>query len=136
MNSEVLIIKKVRSDRMGSFGMYFLGFLFSIVGFFYFWPLFILGILFFIGAEISHYVTNYFILNIGVEEEYKFFSTSKKYIDFSKIYNIKVYQSFFDNIFNIGSVSFEVPGESGEEIVFRHVRNPYKIQELVREYID
>lgn len=67
-----------------------------------------------------------------------FFSTELISVDYSKITDVTVHQSFMerDSIFDCGEISINTAGSSGKEIVLRNVSKPYDIKKKLDELRD
>ncbi|MFA6301185.1 MAG: PH domain-containing protein [Candidatus Paceibacterota bacterium] len=133
MDSQDQTIKKLHPDPMYFLNLYFFGILFIIAGFFFFWYLFVVGFLIIFLAEVARRAETFYILNSGVARGYKLFSTSREFAEYEKIQDIKVKQSFVDNLLGIGSVYMNTAGSGGTEVNFHGIKNPYEIESLVRE---
>lgn len=129
------IIQKNHPHPLGSFGAYFTGIIFSAFGviFFKFWFLILIGVFIIIFAEIVRTSETFYVLDGGVAREYRFLSTFRKYAEYEKIQNLEVRQSLLENILGIGSIKFDTAGLDKVEVDFNFVKNPYKIEKIVRE---
>ena len=116
------IIKKLHPHPL-----HYLSFYLSGIAFFVF------GLLTFILAEVSRRAETFFILDSGVARQYKLFSTSRKFVEYEKIQNIEVSQSFIENIFGIGVVHLDTAGGDRIEVSFHGVKNPYRVENIIRE---
>lgn len=132
MDNGETIIKKVHPHPLYFIGFYFCGFVFIIISFFFSWLLLILGVLVFVLGEMARRAETFYILSNGVAREYRLLSTSRESASFSKIQDIKVDQSFIDNILGIGNVHFDTAGTDETEVNFHGIRNPYEIEKIVR----
>ncbi|MDQ3075727.1 MAG: PH domain-containing protein [bacterium] len=114
---------------------YFIGAIFIVAGVVYtpIWPAIIIGILVIVVGELLRKAVTYYVLDSGVARGYHFFSTSRKFAEYGSIQNVEVNQSFLENILGIGSVKFDTSGSDIIEVNFHGVRNPYKIEKIVRE---
>lgn len=126
-------ILKTHPHWLGYFRFYFLSLIFIVIGLIYYLPLIILGIVILFFTEVVRRATTYYVLESGVAHGYRFLSTSRKTALYINIQNIHVSQSFIDNIFGIGNVSFDTSGSDLVEVHFEGVSNPYKIERIVRE---
>lgn len=141
METEESIIKKLHPHPFYFFTFYFSGFLFfagSIVAWIYFSKNVILlialvGVLVFILAEISRRAETFYVLDGGVAKEYRLLSTSREFAEYEKIQNIKINQSFFENMFGIGNINFDTAGSDVVEVRFHGIKNPYEIESIIRE---
>lgn len=127
------VIIKMHSHFWHYLGFYFLGVLVVIAGFFFFWQMIFLGMLIFALGEISRRAETFYVLETGVARGYHLFSTSQKFVEYEKIQNIEVNQSFLENILGIGSLEFDTSGSHKVEVAFIAVQNPYKIEKIIRE---
>jgi len=127
-------IKKVHPHPLHFLNFYFLGILLAIGGFlFNFLPLSAVGVFIFVLGEIFRMADTYFLLETGVAEQYKFLATSRKFTEYDNIQNIEVTQSFLEKLFRVGNIKFDTAGSDRAEIVFHAIKNPYKIEEIIRE---
>ncbi|MFA5778292.1 MAG: PH domain-containing protein [Candidatus Paceibacterota bacterium] len=141
MNPEESIIKKFHPHPFYFFSFYFSGILLfagSIVAWVYFSKNSILlislvGILVFFLAEISRHAETFYILDGGIAREYRLLSTSREFAEYEKIQNIKINQSFLENMFGIGNINFDTAGGDIVEVRFHGIENPYEIESLIRE---
>jgi len=141
MNTEEIIIKKFHPDPFYFLSFYFSGFVIIVLGFvlilFFSWLIFAslltAGLLIFILAKVSRRAETFYLLDGGIAREYRLFSTSREFAEYEKIQNIKINQSFVENIFDIGNLKFDTAGGDKTEVNFRGVKNPYEIESTVRE---
>lgn len=127
------IIKTTHSHPLSFLRFYISGIFVLLLGF---WSaeIFVpLGLIILIFSEIIRRSETFYIMDSGVGREYKFLTTSRKFIGYDKIQNIEVEQSIIDNIFGVGTVKFDTAGMDGVELHFGGVEKPHKIEELVRE---
>jgi len=135
MDNSETIIKKTHPHPFYFFIFYFSGIVFVICSFFFSWILFAIGILVFILGEVTRRAETFYILESGVGREYRLLSTSREFASYNKIQNMKVSQSFLDNILGIGNVHFDTAGADSTEVNFHGIKNPYEIERMVREKI-
>lgn len=133
MDNREQVIKKFHPDPMYFLNLYFFGIIFVIVSFFFFWYLSAIGFLIIVLAEVARRAETFFILDNGVAREYRLFSTSREFCEYEKIQNLKVDQSFIDNIFGIGDVHVDTAGSDEIEVNFHGIKNPYEIEKIIRE---
>lgn len=133
METKDKIIKKFHSHPLHFLGLYLGGAIFCLFGFLFHPLIIILGLLVIFLIELSRNCENFFIMDSGVGREYRLLSTSRKFIGYDKIQNVEVRQSFIENIFGIGTVKFDTAGTNEVELHFPGIRNPHKIEEIVRE---
>ncbi len=133
MDDNEQIIKKFHPDPLYFLIFYFLGIIFLIFSFFFFWYISLLGILIIFLGEIARRAETFYISEKGVTREYRLLSTSKEYAEYEKIQDMKVDQSFFENIFGIGDIHINTAGSSNIEINFRGIKSPYEIEKIIRE---
>jgi len=126
------IIKKFHSNPLFFFGFYFSGCIFIIVGFFSFIAISMIGLIIIFAGEITRRCESFYIMDSGVGREYRFLSTSRKFVGYDKIQNIEVEQSFIHNIFGIGTIKFDTAGMDKVELHFGGIDDPHKIEEIVR----
>jgi uncharacterized membrane protein YdbT with pleckstrin-like domain len=127
------VIKKFHSHPLAFLGFYFSGFFFIVIGLFFLPLLIALGLAVLLLGEVSRRAETFLILDNGVERLYSLLSTSKKFIEYEKIQNLEVSQSFFENLFGVGSIKFDTAGTSEVELYFHTVKDPYSIETLIRE---
>ncbi|MBP9715401.1 MAG: PH domain-containing protein [Candidatus Pacebacteria bacterium] len=127
------VIQQMHSHFLHYLGFYFFGILIAVLGVFFFWQGIFLGILIFILGEIVRRAETFYVLETGVARGYHLLSTSRKFVEFEKIQNVEVNQSFLENILGIGSLEFDTSGSHDIEIRFIAVSNPYKVEKIVRE---
>lgn len=133
MNIEDGVIFKYHPHPIKYLSIYFVGLTLVAIGFFYSILLILAGLLIFFIGEVSRRAITFYILESGVARGYHLFSTSRKFAEYGNIQNMEVSQSLVDNIFGIGSVSFDTSGSHLIEVHFDGVKNPYKIEKIVRE---
>ncbi len=133
MESTENAIKKIHPHPLAFSGFYISGILFIFLGFFFLPLLAIMGLLVFVVGEISRRAETFYILETGVERSYDFLVTSKKFVEYEKIQNIEVSQSFIENIFGLGSIKFDTAGTDQVELRFYAVRAPYSVEKIIRD---
>lgn len=133
MDSREQVIKKFHPHPLGYIVFYFSGIVFVVVSFFLSWYLLAVGLLVFILGEVSRRAETFYVLDSGVAREYRLLSTSREFAEYNKIQDIKINQSFLENIFHIGNINFDTAGGDTVEVSFHGVRDPYEIETLVRE---
>ncbi len=129
------IIRKFHPDPLYFIAFYFFGIIFIIFSFFFLWYISVIGLLVIAVGEIVRRAETFYVLDGGVAREYKLFSTSREFCEYEKIQNLHVNQSFIDNIFGIGNVHVDTAGSDKTEVNFHGVRDPYKIESMIREKI-
>ncbi len=82
---------------------------------------------FFRRAETIH------ISNENIVREFRFLTTGRTIVDYSKIQDITINQGIIDRIIGIGNLKINTAGSPGIEIIFSGVKNPRKIEELIRQ---
>ena len=92
-----------------------------------------LGFLIFVITEFIRRSETFSLTDKGLAREFRFVSTATTFAEYSKIQDVSVEQSFFDRIFDIGNVSINTAGSPGPEILFRGVKNPQKVANLIKE---
>ncbi|OGI76217.1 hypothetical protein A3C67_03325 [Candidatus Nomurabacteria bacterium RIFCSPHIGHO2_02_FULL_42_19] len=127
------IVVKFHPHPFCFLGFYFGGIIFMVLSFFVLPLLFLAGILIFILAEVFRRAETFYVLESGVAKEYKLLSTYRKFAEFSKIQNMEVNQSFLENILGIGTIHLDTAGTDEREVSFRGARDPYKIEQIIRE---
>lgn len=127
------IIKKIHPHFLYSLDFYFGGIIFVVAGFFFSRIFFVAGFLILIFVEIVRRAETFYILEDGVAREYKLLSTSREFCEYEKIQNIKVNQSFLNNIFGIGNLHLDTAGSDKAEVNFYGIKNPYEIEKIIRE---
>lgn len=136
MDNEETIIKKLHPHPFYFFDFYFGGFAFIVASFFipsFFWILLMIGIFVFVLAEIARRAETFYVLDSGVAREYRLLSTSRESAPYDRIQNIKITQSFFENMLGIGNIYFDTAGGDVVEVSFHGVKGPYGIESIVRE---
>ena len=127
------VILKMHSHFLHYLGFYFFGILIFAISIFFWWPGTILGICIFLLGEVTRRAETFYVLDTGVARGYHLFSTSRKFVEYEKIQNVEVNQSLLENMLGIGSIEFDTSGSHKIEIRFVAVRNPYKVEKIVRE---
>lgn len=64
------------------------------------------------------------------------FSTEDNEVNFFRIFDISVYQSLFDKMFNVGTITLYVNDESTDTIIIRKVKNPHKVRNLIASLVE
>lgn len=127
------VILKMHSHFLHYLGFYFIGILAFVASIFFWWPGTILGVGIFMLGELVRRAETFYVLETGVARGYHLLSTSRKFIEYEKIQNVEVNQSFLENILGIGSLEFDTSGSHKIEIMFVAVNDPYKVEKIVRE---
>lgn len=127
------VILKMHSHPIHYLGFYVIGILAFIASIFFWWPGTILGVGIFMLGELVRRAETFYVLETGVARGYHLLSTSRKFVEYEKIQNVEVNQSFLENILGIGSISFDTSGSDQIEVEFVAVSNPYKVEKIVRE---
>lgn len=126
------ILKKLHPHYLGYLVFYFSGAIIFILSFFVYWPLFLIGLLTIALGEIARRAETFYILESGVSREYKLLATSRDFTEYGNIQNIKVRQSFLENMLGIGNIHMDTSGGDKAEINFNHVANPYELEHIIR----
>ena len=64
-------------------------------------------------------------------------STNLISVDYVKITNIFISQSFFQKILTkTGTIAIDTAGTGGEEVVLKNINNPYKLKQLLDDLKD
>lgn len=113
--------------------IYFSGIALAVVGFFFMKPLVWLGIFVFILGELSRLAESFRVMESGIAREYRLLSTNREFTEYYKIQNLEVTQSFVERLFGVGDMHFDTSGSDKAEIVFRGVKDPYKLEHIIRE---
>lgn len=136
MNPQEEPIKKFHPHPFYFLLFYLSGIGFIVVSFFflsYFLILLMTGLFVLALGEIARRAETFYVFENGVAREYKLLSTSRKFIEYDKIQDLEVSQSFFENILGIGSVDFDTAGSDAIEMTFHGVKNPYDLEKTIRE---
>lgn len=129
------IIREFHPHRFYHFAFYLGGIVFLILGVLISWYLVIIGILIVAVGEIARVAETFYILESGVSRQYKLLHTSRDFTEYSKIQNIKVRQSFIENMLGIGNIHIDTAGSDDSEINFHGVVGPYDVEHIIREKI-
>lgn len=134
------IIKKLNPHPFYHLAFYASGIVFLVIAFFVVWHSFLAGLflvlvgaLVFILAEISRRAETFYVLESGIAREYKFLHTSREFAEYSKIQNMKVRQSFIENMLGIGNIHADTAGGEKSEVNFHGIVDPYGIEHIIRE---
>lgn len=134
MYPEEEIIKKKHPNPIGYLPLYLSGVVALVFGIIFLsWPLGFIGIAIIVIAELSRRAETYYILTTGVAREHRLLTTSRDFAEYDKIQNIKVTQSFFEHILEIGTVRIDTAGGDVSEVNFKHIGDPYRIEAIIRE---
>lgn len=68
----------------------------------------------------------------GLAREYKLLSTKVTFAEYESVQDIEVSQSLVERLLGIGTLHVNTSGSHGQEIVFRGVRNPHRLEEAIR----
>lgn len=63
-------------------------------------------------------------------------STVDEEVNVFRIFDISVYQSLFDKLFNVGTITLYVNDESTDKLYIRKVKNPFKVRDLIASHIE
>ena len=63
-------------------------------------------------------------------------STSEEEVNVYRIFDLSIYQSFFDKIFNVGTITLHCNDETHEEIYLVNIKNPYKVRDRIAQLIE
>jgi putative membrane protein len=132
MDSSEKVIKKFHQHWFGFLGLYLVGIVVFLLGFVFSKILVLAGIIVLVLVEVSRRAETFYIMESGVARTYHFLSTSRKFIEYEKIQNIEVHQSFLENILGIGDVEFDTSGTHLVELGFYNVDNPYSLEKTIR----
>jgi uncharacterized membrane protein YdbT with pleckstrin-like domain len=127
------IIKEFHPHRFYNLAFYFGGAVFLILGIFVSWYLILVGILVVVAGEVVRMSETFYVLESGVSRQYKLLHTSRDFTEYGKIQNIKVRQSFIENMLGIGNIHIDTAGNDGSEINFHGVVDPYGVEHIIRE---
>jgi uncharacterized membrane protein YdbT with pleckstrin-like domain len=133
MDINETVIKKFHPHPLYHFVFYASGILFAVISFFVWWPLFLIGLLVFILGEVSRRAETFYILESGVAREYKMLSTSRKFLEYDKIQNIEINQSFLENMLGIGNVHMDTSGGDNTELNFKGIHDAHGVESIIRE---
>lgn len=64
------------------------------------------------------------------------FSTVDEELYVFRIFDITVEQTFFNKIFNEGTIILHVNDESAEKVYIKRVLNPFKVKALIADYVE
>ncbi len=126
------IIKKLHPHFLGYLVFYISGGIIFILGYFVYWPLYFLGALTVVLGEVARRAETFYILESGVSREYKLLATSRDFAEYGNIQNIKVRQSFLENMFGIGNIHMDTAGGDKTEVNFSYVADPYGLDHIIR----
>ena len=65
-----------------------------------------------------------------------FLSTSIEEVNLYRVYDIKVYQSFGQKIFGVGTITLYSNDVTSPLTEILNVKNPYKVRNMLAEYIE
>jgi uncharacterized membrane protein YdbT with pleckstrin-like domain len=137
MDIHETIIKKLNPHPFYHLVFYFSGAGIFVAGFFFNWYLGIVGMLVgslvFVLGEVSRRAETFYVLETGIAREYKLLTTSREFAEYGKIQNIKVRQSFIENMLGIGNIHIDTAGGERAEVNFHGVVDPYGIEHIIRE---
>ncbi len=133
MNINEPILKKFHPHFLGYLAFYMSGGILFILGYFTYWPLYLIGILTILLGEVVRRAETFYLLESGVTREYKLLTTSRDFVEYEKIQNIKVRQSILENIIGVGNIHMDTSGGDNTEINFKGVSDPYGIEHIIRE---
>ena len=63
-------------------------------------------------------------------------STTEEEVNLFRVFDLSVYQSLFDKMFNVGSITLYVNDESSDKIVLRKVKNPFKVRNKIASLVE
>ncbi|MEK7569654.1 MAG: PH domain-containing protein [Patescibacteria group bacterium] len=135
MHGEENVIKKFHPHPLFYLGFYLGGPILSGVGYYFFTPLAWAGPLIIILGELLRRAETYYVTEDGVVHEFHFLATRRVSAEYRRIQNIEVTQSFLENLLGVGNIHFDTAGADRTEVNFRGVKNPYRIEKIVRERI-
>lgn len=64
------------------------------------------------------------------------FSTSEEEVQLFRIFDLSLYQSLFDKIFNVGTITLYCNDESHSELYLVNVKNPVKVRNMLASLIE
>lgn len=64
------------------------------------------------------------------------FNTTDEELYLFRIFDITVEQTFFNKIFNEGTIILHVNDESADKIEIKRVLNPFKVKEMISDYVE
>lgn len=85
--------------------------------------------------------TRYFLIEkpnqwVKVFTSVGLFNTTDEELYVFRIFDITVEQTFFNKIFNEGTIILHVNDESSDKIVLKRVLNPFKVKEMLSDYVE
>lgn len=63
-------------------------------------------------------------------------STTEEEVNLFRVFDLSVYQSLFDKMFNVGSITLYVNDESSDKIVLRKVKDPFKVRNKIASLVE
>lgn len=85
--------------------------------------------------------TRYFLIE-KPDQWLKFFSsvglfnTIDEELQLFRIFDITVKQTFWNKIFNEGTIVLHVNDESSDKVIIKRVLNPFKVKALIADYVE
>lgn len=64
------------------------------------------------------------------------FSTIDEELYLFRVFDITVSQTFLNKIFNEGTIILHVNEESTDKVVIKRILNPYKVKEILADYVE
>lgn len=133
MDASETIIREFHPHPLYHLPFYGGGIFIAVLSFFVWWPLVAVGLLVFVLGEVSRRAETFYILESGVAREYKMLSTSRKFLEYDKIQNIEVNQSFLENMLGIGNVHMDTSGGDNTELNFKGIHDAHGVESIIRE---
>ena len=143
MEKQEQIILKMHPHWLGFLNYYFFGIIVAVLGIFFaiiFSKMAVVGIIAIVVGilamglgELVRRAETFYLLENGVAKEYKFLSTSRKFVEYENIQNIEMNQSVLQNILGIGNLRFDTSGSDEVEVSFRDVKKPHQLEKIIRE---
>ncbi len=63
-------------------------------------------------------------------------STTEEEVNLFRVFDLSVYQTLFDKVFNVGSITLYVNDESSDKIVLRKVKDPFKVRNKIASLVE
>lgn len=63
-------------------------------------------------------------------------STTEEEVNLFRVFDLSVYQTLFDKMFNVGSITLYVNDESSDKIVLRKVKDPFKVRNKIASLVE
>ena len=98
-------------------------------------PMFVIGILFLISAEILRSANRYYITTTRVVHEYKLFSRKRSSATYRHIQDLHATQSILERLVGIGTLHINTAGTHLTEIKFKGVSKPFYVKSIIIKMI-